>query len=1136
MQEPLTPFDLSREQQDTATLVHRLLGSRMANRYVDFCRLAAGAVPLRVSAPLAAHALRELDSILRDTLEVPMEIAIEPSKEDLEKVNQAKAQLRAMGFSDLEVDKAAEQLRPRLTQKQEIEKIVSRLGLASDGRTARAWKSISRIHSLAHGGRALHQSFEVNDDFRAEWQAPFDTVMRDLMIALQGRYTALIRRIDQLAAMRNRGAAVTMFSREIPGALPLLWHFFNKLETPDWLPHLVKRKLLSPPPSPVGEPRTDGFLREWPAGSYLRRMAQSSDSAARVHVVDALRGASASDHPDVQDLGIEILAALPADEAAAQVDLAERWLEQSSRFVMAQAPHDLIRKLAEGGESKAALRVTRAVFRVFSENGRLATLFSQHMYEHHLPDAVKAIAPTCKVEAVALLADLLDQALRHARRLTDDPPSDYSYYISGEISEHGTKHDVMDALVGETVHAAKLAMDVDPDCMAEIIGRLQRYSAKLFTRIAMHVASLAPERAPDVAQCFLTDADLIEETWCRVEYGQLARAWFPSLPSAVQESILSCVDAIPDKYRDRFNQRFEEQEGRPPTGEEQRERDANIVRDIVWHWRDVLPAERREAAEKLGDPDAWIKRFDERPASPPGMPDFSTHPIEDIVGFLEKWRPSGEDRSETATTLGQQLREAAIADPLRYSTQSHLFAQLPPIYVRRLLEGLALASNNKSALKWTNLLALIEVVLAPEHRPAPSGMAGDDADWSWSLKAAMDLLASGLRRGAEGVPFEEEQRVESIILNLYGAAPRMPDTENFEESYSRQPHFASQSTARGAAVQLCIFFLYWLHKNPEGEIGRSPRKALEKLHSIRKLLDVELADRTETGRIPRAMLGRYLQWLQFFAEGWVIRQFASLFPDDDLSLRDAAWLGHLLGDGGPVSALASRMQACYEVEIDRLRDEAPSQEAHTGDRLAEYLVILYTREALPDAVFERFWSSAPARYRQHAVWFLGTQIEKPPEKLGQEIHNRAVSYWEYRLQRAKTSASPDHFRDEIGAFGQFFFRKGISDEWLLDQTLSVSEAGFAPSEPYSVIRRLAEISPRLPDKTALALASLIRNRDFNHRAYMVQAAEVRSILVNGLATRVPETTTAAIEAINYLAAMGDTRFIDVLPNPALKTE
>ncbi len=42
-------------------------------------------------------------------------------------------------------------------------------------------------------------------------------------------------------------------SKEIPGALPLLWNFFNKLETPDWLPHLAKRNLLSAPLSQADE-------------------------------------------------------------------------------------------------------------------------------------------------------------------------------------------------------------------------------------------------------------------------------------------------------------------------------------------------------------------------------------------------------------------------------------------------------------------------------------------------------------------------------------------------------------------------------------------------------------------------------------------------------------------------------------------------------------------------------------------------------------------------------------------------------------------------------------------------------------------------------------------------------------------
>lgn len=401
MDAPVKTFDLSPEQQSTTSLIQRLLGKRIADRYVDFCRLASGAFALRVSSPIAAHALRELESILRQTLEVPMEVAITPSQEDIDKIEKAKAQLQELGYTPDVVQRVTNQLRPRLSHKEEIEKIVTRLGLAPDGDIARAWKSISQAHGQAHGGRALHQSFVVDDDFRAGWQAPFDTVIRGLMIALQGKYAAFMQRIDQLVAIPDRGAAVTSFSKEIPGALPLLWYFFNKLGTPDWLPHLAKRNLLAAPVSQADQADGDGsFLRQWPAGRYLLRMAKSSDAKARALVADTLRSVAGSTHPDVLQMGMEILAELPANEAAPLVQLAEAWLTPDARFIMAQGPHDLIRNLAQGGEGAAALRATRAVFKVFTENERLATLFSRHMYEHHLPDAVKAIAPVCKADAV----------------------------------------------------------------------------------------------------------------------------------------------------------------------------------------------------------------------------------------------------------------------------------------------------------------------------------------------------------------------------------------------------------------------------------------------------------------------------------------------------------------------------------------------------------------------------------------------------------------------------------------------------------------------------------------------------------------------------------------------------------------
>jgi hypothetical protein len=403
---PNQPFYLSPEQRDTEFLIRRLLGTQIADRYVDFCRLVAGDCSLRVSSPMAGHALRELESIMRQTLAAPLEAAPTPAAEALlVRIEAAERQLQILGFEKEKIDAALDKLKPS-THKQQIEAVVTRLGLSADGDIARAWKKLTGAHGEAHG-RKFYDSLVVDDTFRAEWQVPVDTVIRGLMIALQSRYAVFMKRIDELVAERDCAKAAKNFSKEIPGALPLLWHFFNGLQSPDWLPHLARLNLLAAPTSAVEEPEYDGLpLGKWPAGRYLLRMAASSDAKARKLVADALRAIAASTHPDVLHSTMEILAALPAGEAAALVDLAEAWLNVGDRFVlMGQGPHQLVRKLAEGNQIDAALRIKRALFNVFEENGQLSTLFSSHMYEHFLPGAVKAVAAVAGVRTVALLCD-----------------------------------------------------------------------------------------------------------------------------------------------------------------------------------------------------------------------------------------------------------------------------------------------------------------------------------------------------------------------------------------------------------------------------------------------------------------------------------------------------------------------------------------------------------------------------------------------------------------------------------------------------------------------------------------------------------------------------------------------------------
>lgn len=126
-----SPSELSSEQQETTDLLLSLLGRAIADRYVDLCALSAGAMALRVSRPIAAHALRELESILRTILATPMDADADVTPEEQQLQEQAISHLRELGYKEGILTQARRALSPRVTHKALIKRILARLWLRS---------------------------------------------------------------------------------------------------------------------------------------------------------------------------------------------------------------------------------------------------------------------------------------------------------------------------------------------------------------------------------------------------------------------------------------------------------------------------------------------------------------------------------------------------------------------------------------------------------------------------------------------------------------------------------------------------------------------------------------------------------------------------------------------------------------------------------------------------------------------------------------------------------------------------------------------------------------------------------------------------------------------------------------------
>ncbi len=846
-------------------------------------------------------------------------------------------------------------------------------------------------------------------------------------------------------------------------------------------------------------------------------------------MVETLCEVATSKHPDIHADGIEIIAALSPEESALLTDMAVGWLTPEERYGLLQAPETLLKKLAESHQQAAALRVARALLQIWNENGEIASLYGRHMYEHHLPAVVQTLTKACGNDALQLFMELLLQAAEISRKI------EYDHHSARAIADDEmAKYDVYGALLSAVRQSAELLVTNNPAGMRSVISILTQNPAKIFVRLALHVLAKNPAAEPDLADAYLLDAELIEQTWAHLEYAELALAWFPSRPAANQQAVLTVVDAMPDKFRAAWRELFKQHHNAEPTAENERIFTELTIRDALWNWRSVLPPERQEAIDRIvaehGDPDAWRNRMFPTEVSPLSGTDFSARSVPEVIAFLKTWQPSrGEQQTQTVTALAQELRSAVDKDPTTFAASADQFAGLKPIYIRRVMEGLQSATNNRREFNWSNVLKLVEFTYGQYNRAIePASLAeGDDKNWSWACMTASELLAAGLRQGAKGIGFEHAAQVRSLAFTVLRIAPNHPELEDFEERFRRESHFAAQATLRGIAVELCILLVFWLSKDASNAIGAAPREALQNTPDIRETLEAQLADRSPDGRVPRGIIGRYLRWLFYFGEAWLKSHLAALFPADDDGLRRAAWRAHLGHDEGPLQDLVTELHSSYAEDIARLSsDRDPDFREFYQDRLADYILILHLWDGLPEDLLKQFWKDAPLNVRQHAMWFVGIQISKPG--IPDDVKARGLAYWERRLAEAMQSAQPDAYRKEVGGIGQWCFHGQVNETWLCEQLLRMLGAGFAPNDAFSVIQWLQKITPRHVDRAVDVMSALLRHPGLDQWAHMTQREAVRAVLSEGLARGIPETIQRIHDTIGFLATIGETSYLDLV--------
>jgi hypothetical protein len=1109
-------------------MLRDLLGPAFAVRYEDFCRLAMGKFDLNTSLLMAAHALRELESMLRAVLAGPMGTV--PTIDDSlsEKFAIAKSELRKLGLPDPILTDLEKVLKPKHSHKDQIKLLLGRLELNPDGDIANRWINLTKNVEVAH--KRSNDGLRTNEEYRENFQRPFDAVLRAVLTALAGQYTSLIQHVDRITVDVDRARAVAAFRREIPSAAPLQWRFFTQIESGDWLPRLLDSDLLGVPPALVlegaNEPRRFGI---WPAGSYLKRMAASTDAATRAWVAKALRTLPSELHPEILEQAVTIASALSAPEIVSLIDLVTQWIREDIGPSYSLGPVALLRKLAEEPERREAIDIAREIFRLWDKEGECTSRFTQHMYEHWLLELRALLTDACGLEALRVFVELLHDQ----ERISGD--SRYRHLSGRSIADIQLPPiDIHEALVVAIRDCAQTLIVDQKIPVADVVGVLISMAGKTFVRLALNALALDPRGAPETARSWLLNEEFIDQDWARPEYGALATAWFPSLQPEDQQAIFRIIDALPAKYIEAWKVRIRASEQRDPTAEQIAGFYAHFARELCWTWRTVLPPDRRAIVDRAGDPLDWYERMVASDEPPITADDLANHSIEQIIELLKEWRPSADSPRRTVTALAEEIRQAAVANAAKFSDAAAEFAALKPVYIRRLIEGLQQIVGKHEEINWRTVLELIKRTFARANELIDAGdlSPGDDRSWDWTLKAACDLLDVGLRAGKGHLQLVDHDQVLDLVLDAFALGQRPIEIEDFDAKFGNQPFYMARETLRGKAVELAILFIIWA--NPDAKLSREGRPAtISAEPRIAHALERQLQDRSLDGRIPRAVIGGYLRQFYFNDAAWLRPLMALLFPTNDPDLRVASWDSHLRNGSGPVDGLFTDMAQSYSDEIELLAINQPSHHndgiSHRQRRLADYVMVLLLHGTLPAPILQQFLDRASADVRRHAMGFVGRDISRPAAEIPAEVRARGMAYFESRLAAAATSANVSRFREELSAIGLWLYHAAVDEVWLCDQVLAMTSIGLAPATEYTTINWLEKVATRHPDRAVMILLGLIKVAGTKPSAFTGQESALKAILTVGVATDTVEALQRVREIKGILDSIGVWLELDLDP-------
>jgi hypothetical protein len=815
--------------------------------------------------------------------------------------------------------------------------------------------------------------------------------------------------------------------------------FFERVESPAWLPLLKARGYFNTPPRRI----VDGqYIRfpGWPEARYLIKIAAEAPDEVAATIVEM----DPTDNSRVHSDFLEAALAMPASAAARTAQIAGDGLDDSFLMLIADRAGALVAKLADAGEVEPAARLARQLLALrespsegpasfgtlFEVKARIDDWEYQQFLDRHFPHLVAA-AP---IEAIRILRDVLRAAILLERKRWQTERDDGMKMVRDRIDHHEQFPALENALITALRDAVVSVVEEQPDSAATVLELLLKHDDLLFRRLVLHLA-VASDAAALVEQrrSLLLDDGLYASYAVEYEYEQLLALSFGALEAEDRRKIINRIEAGPDEeYRQFVSERIREE--REPSDVELEERWER------WRLRRLAPIKDALEGEDAQRYAARVERFgepafpDDRervsefvgPTSELSVDELRAMDRGEILALLREWEPEAGWRAPTREGQGRALAAVVEEGPERWAEGAVGFRDLPPIYARHLLQGLEPAVRaNKPIESWESVIELAEHVVAQPASEQGESSFDDDADYRPSRRALAHFLRTAL--GQPALPFDARERIWPLI----DALAHDPDPSPERDQAASDPAGFSINSTRGVAVQAAVAYGLWCARHrDDGE------RSLAATPELRELLEEKLDLQRERARAVRAVFGQYLPYLRYLDPDWTEDQLSLIFTSEEEleSYRAAAW-GAFVRFARFDPDLITLLLREFRHAISKLPPEATERLGDEHTRLAEYVaeIFLADLDDAGDSIVDGFFAQASSAHRAHAIRHIGLSLRQP--ETAPEQRDRIEQLWRQRLDQV-ADADP-----ELGEYGWWFssrrFREGRGLE-LLVSTLEKS--------------------------------------------------------------------------------------------------